>query len=82
MSNLVKVEGYSGLMKDPNTGAVVNTDKRSYLEHRAAMLSAKNRAKEQVCLKETVEDLQHDVISLKQDINEIKQLLINLVGKQ
>jgi hypothetical protein len=81
MSNLVKIEGYSGLMKDPNNGGVVNVDKRSYEQHKIALMNARNRAKEQSGLKETVETLQQDVNCLKQDINDIKMMLTKLVGK-
>jgi hypothetical protein len=57
MVTLHKVEGYKGLRKDSQTGAVINTDKSALMqakERKAAILAEKQRV---LNLEKQVEDL-------------------------
>ena len=60
----IKVEGHENLYRDPQTGAIVNSDKPQ-----------KNQLKQR--LLSTEEDLN----SLKEEIKEIKLLLLELTKK-
>lgn len=62
---MIKVEGYQNLYRDPNTGAIVNTDRRAYLEYvRKRNLRLKEK-EEKKSLEEEVESLQNEVAELK-----------------
>jgi hypothetical protein len=65
-----RIEGHSDLLKNMDTGAVVNTDRTAYERY---MQSKKQHQK----LNTTVEDINN----LKQEIFEIKTLLKELLKK-
>jgi hypothetical protein len=68
MNNLLKTTEPS-FAKDPRSGALINIDSASYLQYR----NVREQYKQQQLLKE-------EVIGLKEEMSEIKQLLTKLVN--
>ena len=66
----VSVEGDNNLVRDEITNAVLSVDNKGLAEYRR--IRSLNRQKAQ-----TFENITKDIDSLKNDITEIKQLLIN-----
>ena len=75
MKEYVKVKDSLSLVRDPGTGAIINTSKSEYDEYMKA--KKKNASKS-----ERVEQLETDVNDIKNDLNEIKSLLLDLARKQ
>jgi hypothetical protein len=75
MNNIVKVEGSSNLEKDLSTGVVLNNDRAGYEAYLAQV--AANAAKRQQIM-----TIEQEVDSIKEDIQEIKQLLKYLIEKK
>ena len=71
---LIEVKDQPGLGRDPQSGAIICTDK-SLINKRK---EAKRLRKAQ---HDKVDDLAHQVESLQNEIGDIKQLLIQLVEK-
>jgi hypothetical protein len=73
MSRYIPVKGYSGLVRDTETNAILNTDE-----------SAARRAREQKEIrkrkKEEERELHSKVNSLESELSEIKQMLQVLVS--
>ena len=65
---LIPVEGYTTLGRDPSSNAIVNTDTTQY----DAYIKARDRAKKK---DRTLEDLKTEVV-------ELKRLVSNLVQKE
>ena len=66
--NYSNVEGHSDLIRDNSTGAILNNDKSeydTYIRMRAKRKEGTNR----------IDNMEDDLKSLKDDINEIKTLL-------
>ena len=66
--NYTNVEGHADLIRDPRTGAILNNDKSeydNYIRMRAKRKEGANR----------IDNMEDDLKSLKDDINEIKTLL-------
>ena len=66
--NYPNVEGHSDLIRDNSTGAILNNDKSeydNYIRMRAKRKEGTNR----------IDNMEDDLKSLKDDINEIKTLL-------
>lgn len=77
---LVKVEGRPDLVKDVESGAVLTVDKKAsdaYLRQKALINNNKKMQLEFNDLKQKIDDLE----SVKQDVQEIKALLKELVTK-
>ena len=64
----MKVEGHNNLIRDQNSNAILNTDSSEYNNY--ISLRAKRRQGS-----ERIDNLEDDLKSLKDDINEIKTLL-------
>ena len=75
MKEYVKVKDSLSLVRDPRTNAIINTSKSEYDEYMKAR--KKNASKS-----ERVERLETDVNDIKNDLNEIKSLLLDLARKQ
>ena len=63
-----KVDGHSSLIRDENTNAILNTNSseyNTYLQRRAKRKQGTDR----------IDNMEDDLKSLKDDINEIKTLL-------
>jgi len=79
--SLVSIEGYSNLKKDTSSGGVVNVDKRGYNSYLNNKRIALQKLQEQSQAKQEVEGLQSEINTMKEDILEIKSLLIKLLEK-
>ncbi|MAJ22304.1 MAG: hypothetical protein CMI75_00775 [Candidatus Pelagibacter sp.] len=64
----MKVEGHPNLIRDENSNAIVNTDSSEYTNY----LSLRARKKHGG---DRIDNMENDLKSLKDDINEIKSLL-------
>ena len=69
----LKVEGHTGLYRDPKTNSIVNRNNSEYNEY---MSRIKIKDKEM----EKVDTMEQDLHDLKSEINEIKSLLKELVN--
>tara|TARA_Y100000004_G_scaffold176817_1_gene217730 strand:- start:101 stop:331 length:231 start_codon:yes stop_codon:yes gene_type:complete len=67
------VEGHSNLLRDPNTDSIVNIDSLGY-ERYIARREAKNKKNQKV------QNIEQEVANMKEDINEIKNLLKELLN--
>jgi len=64
----MKVEGHSNLIRDDNTNAILNTNSSEYNNY--ISIRAKRRQGT-----DRIDNMEDDLKSLKDDINEIKTLL-------
>lgn len=71
----VTVEGYTGLVKDMSTGAILNTNNE---EIRRARESKKRMLEK----REAEQAMQNDVAQLKQEFSELKDLIRTMIEKQ
>ncbi len=65
-----KVEGYSSIYKDPDSGVIVNRENTDRSRYRLAKQQA-----------QMTNDSQHEIAHLKSEINDIKSLLQQLLNK-
>lgn len=72
---LLKVKGEDGLVRDPNTHAILNTNNKEYETY----IARKNAAKAQ---REQLERQAKEIEELKNGMGEIKQMLSILINKQ
>lgn len=68
-----KVEGHSNLIRDANTNAILNTNMSEYNNY----INAK-KIKETECKR--VELIENDLAGVKEDLNEIKNLLRSFIN--
>lgn len=68
----IKVKNQPNLVRDPKTNSIINTNMAEYNEY----VSRRNLKKSET---QKVEELQNDVLNIKNDLNEIKYLLKRLV---
>ncbi len=66
--NYTNVEGHSDLIRDNSTGAILNNDKSEY-ENYIRMRAKRKEGTDRI------DNMENDLKSLKDDINEIKTLL-------
>ena len=68
------VKGHSDLARDPRNGSVINVNKTEYEQYlaRREVKSEKNQK---------VQNIEEEVASMKNDINEIKHLLKELLNE-
>ena len=74
MKNQVPVEGKLGLYRDSDSSAIINRDKRAYLDYMQRKKAAENKNNELNKMKE-------DLDNVKGELGEIKNLLSTLVQK-
>ena len=74
MTNYTPVEGKSGLYRDSESSAIINTDKKAYLAYIQRKKDAENKNLELNKKKE-------DIDNVKGELGEIKGLLSTLVQK-
>ena len=72
MSEFIKVDGHSNLIRDVNSNAIVNTNKSEYQLY---MQRVKVREKQSDELRSAVKEINN----LKKDIREIKELIREIV---
>jgi len=70
----LKVEGHADLVRDPNSKAIINTDRTAY---ERAVARSKNVKRQQ----EDIRDAVRDINNLKCEMHEIKSLLMKLLEK-
>ena len=68
----VRVKGHSDLVRDPVTNAIINTNKSKYEEY----ISRRNIKKSET---QKVQDLEDELPCIKDDLNEIKSLLKEII---
>ena len=71
--NYHKVKYNSDLVRDPNTGAILNTNSLDYDKY-VAQRKVKNKEHEKT------ENIERDISTLRQELDEIKSLLRELVN--
>ena len=74
MSDFVPVEGKSGLYRDSDSTAIVNRDKKAYLEYMQRKKIAENKSDE-------FDKMKEDLDNVKGELGDIKDLLSTLVQK-
>ena len=67
----IKIKDEFNLFRDSSTNAVVNTDMQSYNNY----ISSKKTKEEE---SKKIESIENEIINVKNDLNEIKELLRNL----
>ena len=68
----VKVKGHSDLVRNPVTNAIINTNKSKYEEYISRRELKKNETQK-------VQDLENELSCIKDDLNEIKSLLKEII---
>lgn len=68
-----RVKGHDDLRRDPNTNSIINTNVSEYNQY-VTRRKLKNKETEKI------ENLEKDLSDLKNDIDEIKSLLISLTS--
>ena len=68
----LRVKGHSDLIRDPMTNAIINTNKSKYEEY----ISRRNIKKSET---QKVQDLEDELSCIKDDLNEIKSLLKEII---
>ena len=71
--NYHKVKDNSDLVRDPNTGAILNTNSLDYDKY-VAQRKIKNKEHQKT------ENIERDISTLRQELDEIKSLLRELVN--
>jgi predicted transcriptional regulator len=74
MSSHVKVKGHNNLVRDSRTGAILNTNK-------SEIQNARNQSRIQRERQDHIHSLTEDVKGLKNDMRQIKELLMSLSGE-
>lgn len=72
MSQRLRVEGYNNLIKDGRSGVILNTNRTEITRARAQQKVIKEKD-------DTINTLSKEVVGLKQDVSEIKELLFRLI---
>ncbi|OUW61277.1 MAG: hypothetical protein CBD63_01860 [Candidatus Pelagibacter sp. TMED203] len=74
MSDFIKVQGYSSLVRDTRTNAIVNRDKNAYN-------LAKKRADEAQRQRDEIRGATREINNLKCEMHEIKDMLKTLLDR-
>ncbi len=74
MSDYIKVQGYSGLVRDTNTNAIINKDKSAYN-------LARRRAEEAQRQRDEIRGATREINNLKCEMHEIKSMLKTLLER-
>jgi hypothetical protein len=70
----LKIEGHDNLLRDPNTNSIVNTNMAEYQEY---IMRKKSKTEDN----QKIQTLETDVASMKDDLDEIKNLLRKLINE-
>lgn len=79
--SLVQVEGFSNLRKDTASGGVVNVDRKMYENHKMKKMAALRNIQQQKSTQDSVNHLQGEINIIKNDLNDIRGMLIQLLEK-
>ena len=74
MSDFIKVQGYSNLVRDTRSNAIVNKDKNAYN-------IAKRRAEEAQRQRDEIRGATREINNLKCEMHEIKDMLKTLLDR-
>jgi len=74
MTNHIPVEGRSGLYRDSDSTAIVNRDKKAYIDYMKRKKIAESKNSE-------LDQMKEDIDNVKGELGEIKGLLSTLVQK-
>ena len=74
MSEYVKVEGYSNLVRDTKSNAIINTDRSAYQ-------MAKKRAADAQRQRDEIRNASREINNIKCEMHEIKSMLKTLLDK-
>ena len=74
MSDYIKVQGYSSLVRDTRTNAIVNRDRNAYS-------IAKRRAEEAQRQRDEIRGATREINNLKCEMHEIKDMLKTLLDR-
>ena len=74
MNSHVKVKGHANLVRDSRTGAILNTNK-------SEIQNARNQSRIQRERQDHINSLTEEVKGLKDDMRQIKELLMSLSGE-
>ena len=74
MTNHIPVEGRSGLYRDSDSTAIINRDKKAYLDYMKRKKIAENKNSE-------LDQMKQDLDNVKSELGDIKGLLSTLVQK-
>ena len=74
MSDYIKVQGYSNLVRDTRSNAIVNKDKNAYN-------IAKRRAEEAQRQRDEIRGATREINNLKCEMHEIKEMLKTLLDR-
>ena len=74
MSDYIKVQGYSNLVRDTRSNAIVNKDKNAYN-------IAKRRAEEAQRQRDEIRSATREINTLKCEMHEIKDMLKTLLDR-
>ena len=74
MSDYIKVQGYSNLVRDTNSHAIINKDKNAYN-------LAKRRAEEAQRQRDEIRGATREINNLKCEMHEIKSMLKTLLER-
>ena len=75
MTEYLKVEGHKDLVRDVNSGAIIN-------RNRSAYEMAKKRAAEAQKQRDEIRSATREINTLKCEMHEIKNLLLQIVDKK
>jgi wobble nucleotide-excising tRNase len=73
MSQFLKVEGHASLVRDTATGAILNNNRTEYEEYLYRKRKAESREAE-------ISQHTEDINNIKNELSDIKQLLLQLVS--
>lgn len=71
----IKVEGHDGLVRDPLSGAILNTNKGDYENYMQARNIAISRENE-------ISRHAEEINNIKQDVSDIKEMLLKLLANK
>lgn len=74
MNSHLKVKGHNNLVRDSRTGAILNTNK-------SEIQNARNQSRVQRERQDHINSLTEEVKGLKDDMRQIKELLMSLSGE-
>ena len=74
MGNVLKVEGYNNLVRDIQSNAIVNTNRREFKMYMS-------RTNQRVDQQDTIRNVCREINNLKKELREIKELLLKKVNK-
>jgi hypothetical protein len=82
MNKIAKIDQRPDLVKDLNNGAVINVDTAKYLEHKRFMQINKRTIAERNAVTESVQHLNDEINTLKQQHADLKSMLQILIDRK